>query len=109
MIDWLSYEYGVLVIVSAGNYGQLDLSPSDSGDLARLTGDERRQATLAALDRQQNARRLLAPAESINAVTVGAIHDDGAENPPLGYRVDPNDGLVSVSPVSATGSGTGLA
>lgn len=104
-IDWLSYEYGVLVIVSAGNHARLDLAPSNSHELAALTGADRREATLAALARQQNSRRLLAPAESINALTVGAIHEDGAKNSPLGYRVDPNDGLVSVSPISATGSG----
>ncbi|MGL5825070.1 MAG: S8 family peptidase [Nocardioides sp.] len=105
MIDWLSYHYGVLAIVSAGNYTSLDLTPSNSAELAALTGDDRRQATLMGLERQQNQRRLIAPAESINALTVGATHDDAAESPSLGYRVDPNDGLTSVSPVSATGSG----
>lgn len=105
MIDWLSYYYGVLVIVSAGNYTSLDLAPSDSAQLAALSGEERRQATLEVLERRQNQRRLIAPAESINALTVGAIHDDAAAGAPLGYRVDPNDGLTSVSPVSATGSG----
>lgn len=105
MIDWLSYYYGVLVVVSAGNYTTLNLSPSNSTELAALSGDARRQATLEALNRQQNQRRLIAPAESINALTVGAIHDDAAQGTPIGYRVDPNDGLVSVSPVAATGSG----
>lgn len=105
VIDWLSYYYGVLVIVSAGNYTSLDLAPSDSTQLAALEGDERRQKTLEILQRQQNQRRIIAPAESINALTVGAIHTDAAANAPLGYRVDPNDGLTSVSPVSATGSG----
>lgn len=105
MIDWLSYEYGILVVVSAGNHPSLTLTPSTSAELVALTGDDRRQATLEALGRQQNQRRLLAPAESINAVTVGALHNDGAEGYELGYRVDPNDGLISVSPVSAVGSG----
>ncbi len=104
-IDWLSYSYGVLVVVSAGNYTTLNLSPSNTTELAALTDEDRRQSTLEALDRQQNQRRLIAPAESINALTVGAIHDDAAQGAPIGYRVDPNDGLVSVSPVSATGSG----
>lgn len=104
-IDWLSYHYGVLVVVSAGNYTTLDLAPSDSAELAALTGDERRQATLEVLNRNQNQRRLIAPAESINALTIGATHQDASKNSPLGYRVDPNDGLMSVSPVSATGSG----
>jgi len=39
-IDWLSYRYGVLVIVSAGNYTTLDLAPSDSAELTALTGDD---------------------------------------------------------------------
>ncbi|MGL5824691.1 MAG: S8 family peptidase [Nocardioides sp.] len=104
-IDWLSYHYGVLVIVSAGNYTTLDLTPSDSAELAKLAGDDRRQATLEALNRQQNQRRLIAPAESINALTIGATHDDATDGSPLGYRIDPHDGLTSVSPVSATGSG----
>lgn len=105
IIDWLSYYYGVLVIVSAGNYTSLDLAPLDSTQLAALEGDQRRQATLEALERRQNQRRIIAPAESINALTVGAIHADAAVDVPLGYRIDPNDGLPSVSPVSATGSG----
>ena len=105
MIDWLSYQYGVLVVVSAGNHTKLNLTPSNSDELATLSGDDRRKATLDAINRQQNYRRLLAPAESINALTVAATHQDGAQDIPLGYRVDPNDGLVSISPVSATGSG----
>lgn len=104
-IDWLSYHYGVLVVVSAGNYPILNLSPTNSADLTALKGEERRAAVLAAMERQQNHRRLIAPAESINALTVGATHDDSTDAAPLAYRVDPNDGLVSISPVSATGSG----
>jgi Subtilase family len=104
-IDWLSYEYGVLVIVSAGNYSGLTLTPVTSSDLLALEGDARRQAVLEALERQQNQRRLLAPAESINAITVGALHADGSVGYTLGYRVDPSDGLISISPVSAIGSG----
>lgn len=104
-IDWLSYHYGVLVIVSAGNYTTLNLSPSNSTELAGLGGEERRQSMLEAINRQQNQRRLISPAESINTLTVGAIHTDATEDVPLGYRVDPADGLVSISPISATGSG----
>lgn len=47
---------------------------SNSIELTALSGDERRRATLEALDRRQNQRRLIAPAESINALTVGATH-----------------------------------
>lgn len=104
-IDWLSYEYGVLVIVSAGNHSSLALDPVDSRHISTLTGTDRRQAVLQAQYRQKNNRRLLSPAESINALSVGAVHVDASGSPPRGYAVDPTDGLLSVSPVSPTGSG----
>lgn len=105
VIDWLSYEYGVLVIVSVGNYPQLKLTPSNSREVAALTGAERRQAILDAQQREQNNRRPLAPAESINGLAVGALHDDASGVHPVGYALDPTDGLPSISPISATGSG----
>ncbi|WP_232065752.1 S8 family peptidase [Mycobacterium heidelbergense] len=104
-IDWLSYEYGVLVVISVGNYGKLSLSPLLSTDLTGAVGTDRRQILLEAIDRRQNERRMLAPAESVNAITVGATHDDGSEAVAQGYLVDPTDGCPSISPVTATGSG----
>lgn len=105
MIDWLSYEYGVLVVISAGNHTGLTLTPVDSRHITGLSREERRQAVLDAQARQQNNRRLLAPAESINALTVGAVHADASEASPVGYAYDPTDGLLSISPISPTGSG----
>ena len=105
IIDWLSYEYGVLVVVSVGNHPRLTLSPSSSQRVAGLKGEQRRQAVLEAQAREQNNRRPLAPAESINALSVGAFHDDASGVGPRGYALDPTDGLTSLSPISATGSG----
>jgi hypothetical protein len=106
VIDWLSYHYGVLIIVSAGNHRRLPLPSGDSQSLAALKGDDRRQAILQAQEADSIGRRLLAPSEAINALTIGAIHADGAGTHPRGvYAVDPTDGLVSVSPVSALGTG----
>ena len=105
MIDWLSYKYGVLVVVSAGNHRHLPLTPFNSDVLTALTGDDRRQAMLKAQQRNQNQRRLLAPAESINSITVGAVHADSSNASPRGYAVDPTDGLASISPITALGTG----
>lgn len=105
MIDWLSYEYGVLVIVSAGNHLDLNLNPTNSTDFVGLDGDERQRALMNALHRRQNDRRLISPAEAINAITVGAIHDDLSGITPQGYQVDPAGGGTSVSPVTSIGSG----
>lgn len=105
IIDWLSYEYGVLVVVSVGNHPRLRLEPRNSREIAELVGEERRQAVLDAQEREQTNRRPLAPAESVNALAVGALHDDASGTNPQGYALDPADGLVSLSPISATGSG----
>lgn len=106
MVDWLSFRYGVLVVVSAGNHRRLPLLGIDSHALAGLSGDERRQAVLDAQEADLLGRRMLSPAEAINALTVGATHEDGTgRTPPLGYLVDPTDGLPSVSPVTALGGG----
>lgn len=105
MIDWLSYEYGVLVVVSAGNTRRLSLVPSNTDELTELSGGDRRDAVIAAQYRDQGRRRLLAPAESINALTVGAVHADYSGVEAAGYVVDPTDGEPSISPITAVGSG----
>lgn len=105
MLDWLSYEYGVLVIVSAGNHWRLPTSQPDAATIASLTGEQRRRAINQAIFDHQADRRLLSPAESINAITVGALHSDAASGSVLGYRFDPSDGLPMISPITSLGSG----
>lgn len=103
VIDWLSYQYGVLVVVSAGNHGAV--SVGDVAAIKTLAGSERGKAVSDAVHADLNQRRLLAPAEAINSLTVGALHCDEAGPVPVGYRFDPADGHVMVSPLSALGLG----
>ena len=106
IIDWLSHHYGVLVIVSAGNHGRLPLAGVDTTTVTGLAGDDRRQAFLRAQEADPLGRRMLSPAEAINAMTVGAVHSDGTDgSPPPGYTVDPADGLLSISPITSLGGG----
>lgn len=103
-IDWLSYQYGVLFIVSAGNH--LGPLPLAEADLKAANGFDRDRLTAAALASLSSQRRLLSPAESINSLTVGALHEDAAgDTYPVGYRVDPWDSPGRPSPVSAHGRG----
>ncbi len=102
-IDWLSYHYGVLIIVSAGNHGAIPVA--DVASIKALAGEERGRAVLEAVHAVAASRRLISPAESINAVTVGALHSDNAGTVPVGYRFDPADGHLMVSPISAIGLG----
>jgi hypothetical protein len=104
-VDWLSHHYGVLVIVSAGNHPVLPVPDLSPAELVALNGEDRRAAIRSAIRDQAGGRRLLSPAESLNALTVGAIHADEAGDIAVGYRIDPGDGGVMVHPLSALGRG----
>lgn len=70
LLDWLAWTYKVLFVVSAGNHGsELTLEG---------TGEDATGTLLTALAHQQRHRRILSPAEAINALTVGAIDQDSA-------------------------------
>ena len=89
LLDWLSFKYNVLFIVSAGNRLQdieLDV-PRD--DLQALSEEDRLKAVVRAIAADTRHRRLLSPAETINGLTVGADHIDASTpiaNPDL---IDP--------------------
>lgn len=104
LIDWLSFKYNVLFLVSAGNIlPELALNlPRDS--IATTQTDIRNNLAVHSLLSDSLGRRLIAPAESINALTVGAIHSDNTNvpPPPLTYDLFSDQG---VSPVSRIGHG----
>jgi hypothetical protein len=76
LLDLLAYQYNLVIVVSAGNHPEVHVSvPSDAlSDAAEL-----QKATARALHEQARLRRLLSPAEAVNVLTVGALHDDGYE------------------------------
>lgn len=101
LLDWLSFRYDALVVVSAGNHlAELELSADASvGDVQELQHE-----VLSALQRTAALRRLLSPAETLNALTVGAAHSD-ASTALADDRLDPltDPGLPSI--ISAVGPG----
>lgn len=108
LLDHLSYKYNVLFVVSAGNQnGSLTYSVSseeaegfleDDGQLARQT--------VQALLKRVRHRRVISPAESINALTVGAAHRDYADSDWSGRWIDPLPSTRDmVSPISSVGFG----
>lgn len=104
-VDWLSEAYGVIVVVSAGNHPTLPV-PGGTDALVELKGAARADAVNALVAETVPRRSLLSPAESINALTVGALNADGAGDVPLGaYHFDPADGESVVNPTSAIGGG----
>ncbi len=103
-IDWLSYEFNLLFIVAAGNHpSQIQLTEED---LRNPDGAARDAVTADALAQLSARRRLLSPAESLNALTIGALHSDAAgESYELGYQIDLWSGEGHPSPTTAHGRG----
>ena len=87
LIDYLSHRYRALFLISAGNHPSLELESTDG--LENLAPSERESRVLRAMRSRMRHRRLLAPAESINGLTIGALHGDASEVGPLGLAFDP--------------------
>ena len=105
LLDWLSWKYQVLFCVSAGNFkGDIDLGISD-GDFKKLSDKEKSETTTKAMAESLPDRRLLSPAESMNAITVGALHHDFAGQYPQTHRVDIQPKRYLPSPITRLGGG----
>ena len=102
LLDWLSFRYRVLFLVPAGNHLEPLAIPADTGS---EDPHELQHELLCAVQRSAALRRLLSPAESVNALTVGAAHSDDSSNMPEDDRVDPLLTADLPSVISAVGSG----
>lgn len=76
LLDWLSYKYKVLFIVSAGNHADIIEMGIKFGEFKKLPVKERNIHAVKYLDNNARHLRLLSPAESINALSVGATYED---------------------------------
>ena len=97
-------KYGVLFVVSAGNHPTSISLGVSREEFDSYQTDEFEAATIKALYRDARNRKLLSPAETINGISVGAVHLDDAQVNFEGNRIDPF-GRPLPSPVSAFGSG----
>jgi len=107
LLDWLSWKYKVLFCVSSGNHGGvIDLGISED-EFKKCSDEKIINATLQAISdpNKHTHTRLISPAESINAITVGASHRDSSTISVMARRVDilPTDQLHS--PISRIGHG----
>lgn len=82
VVDYLSSKYGILFIISAGNHqGFLEIQNMTAGEFEALPEDQQLRVALRASGSQIATRRILAPAEAMNAITVGALHADNFKYP----------------------------
>ncbi len=108
LIDYVSWKYKVLILVSAGNNS--DQIPLDQiktwQDFENLHMHDRENVLLKAILEQRASRQILTPSEGMNVLTVGACHTDAVvPNGSAPMAVDPcgNPGLPN--PSSALGLG----
>lgn len=84
LLDWLSYKYRVLFIVSAGNHPEAIDTGLDFNDFKKLRDEDKDAIIIKFIDQDIRNRRLLSPAESMNALTVGATFADNNDENPIG-------------------------
>ncbi len=105
LLDWLSWKYRVLFCVSAGNFtGGIDVG-MPRGEFSVLPDEQKVANLLRCIEHQLSERRLLSPAESMNSLTVGALHTDESGDYTPAQRIDLLPNGVLFSPLCRFGHG----
>ena len=108
LLDWLSEKYKLLFIISSGNHSEpIDIGMS-SNDFSSLSPHDREALVVNKIYKNARHRRLLSPAESINGLTIGALHHDNSQNILVEHFINVFESTLP-SPISAFGSGYGRA
>lgn len=105
LIDWLSYKYNVLFIISTGNKVDDIILDIPEADFDQTTTEDLQVATIRKIIESNFDRKILTPAESINSITVGSAHHDshGPFNFPQRKNLITSPFLLS--PISRIGFG----
>jgi hypothetical protein len=109
LLDWWSDRHGILFMVAAGNVPD-DLLIPDTTSIAfeDATPSARRQLVYASQKSNRHARTLMAPAEAMNVLTVGAVSKDltapMAAPAPGTVAIDEDDEIL---PALSSGIGLG--
>ena len=106
LLDYLSFKYRVLFCVSAGNFTDKINLEMPVKNFIKLPDAKKKKILLKIFKNQLSNRRLLSPAESLNSLTIGALHSDHSGEYNSGHHIDllPNEDHF-VSPISRFGYG----
>lgn len=78
LIDYFSWKYNILFCISTGNYTEPIEIDCTLSEWNKLQLEEKNKKILETIKNTDAFRKILAPSESINAITVGSIHDDAS-------------------------------
>ena len=73
LLDWLAHTYNLLFIVSAGNHTAPITIPATSAG----TVETARHAATRVVHEKSILKGILPPGDALNALTIGATHEDG--------------------------------
>ena len=105
LLDFLAYKYQILFIISAGNHPEIINFMNKSFDeLKFLDMPQRNKVFGEIIKNNQRNLKILAPAESLNGLTIGALYDDFSNTNETDHLIlAVEKGLIS--PVSSIGKG----
>ncbi len=108
LLDYLAHEYRLLFIVSAGNSNPPFLLDTYATSLDFETGNtnERQVVLLRCVEQARAFRSILSPAETLNGITVGALHGDKSTGLP-DDTIEPFDTVIEVANLTS-GMGLGI-
>ena len=89
LLDWLSFKYKVLFVVSTGNYVQNISLPCTRGEFEALNQLEKEKLFVREIKNNSHYNRIMSPSESINCLTIGASHTDNAVIRVSEQRINP--------------------
>jgi len=105
LLDWLAWKYKVLFIVSVGNH----TNPLDIGirweDFRVLPDRDRQELVIKTIAADARNRRLRPPAEAVNVLTIGALHNDKSNTLNVNNAIVPYVDENLPSPINAQGMG----
>jgi hypothetical protein len=105
LIDWLAWRYDLLFVVSAGNCVQALTLGVSAAEFDDLDDDAKCKEIVKSLAADARHRRLLSPAESVNALTVAASHRDHTIEAIPEDAIEPFNGAPLPSTINAQGLG----
>lgn len=105
LIDWLSYKYNVLFLISAGNKNDDIILDVSEEHFNTLSLEEKEKLTIKAIVSENYDRKILTPGESINSITVGACHSDFSKVENYYQRINLISNSHLLSPISRIGFG----
>ena len=107
MIDFLSWKYNVLFIISAGNHTSELKTDIPISDVVSFISDNTKvqEQIFKCIYNDGRNRRLFSPSEAINALTIGSLHGDSSNPIARPDIIDPFENNSCVSSFSAQGLG----